>query len=406
MGTSKNSFCAASGSFSALPVSQNKGNGHFPWSGLLACAVLLCFSAAARADTIFFTDGAEIEGKILRVTAHTVVVRLPNGRTCVYQKRNVEMIVYERDDEEKEAAGKTTEPGRAGTTAKKEAAVGAQPDQTKKAAPPAGEGGGSGGEAAAGKKTEGGKNTAEDEKPPPLAAFPKGEKRLEEKDERRLLELMRRLADSDATVRAKASAGIYAFGKDAVPYLAAGLYDGNVRARSTCAKLLGKLGARKAIKQLIEVLYAALPETDRPATYQVPFIRALKPTLARVTGRRFISVQPSSVLVQEGLKKYIAWYNENIDGLPRQLGEPELDRTAADYVEQLHKARALKLEKHAWPRPPTVAELGAGEKELPKGAGERKADKDFARSLPKVDRESGGGMFREKDRQKLKNFYR
>ena len=85
-------------------------------------------------------------------------------------------------------------------------------------------------------------------------------------------------------------------GADVLPYLAAGINHVNVDARSECMYLIGQLNGQSAVKQVIEVFYAAMPETGAAATYQVPFIRAIKVTLPAITGESIAFGEPNNGL--------------------------------------------------------------------------------------------------------------
>jgi hypothetical protein len=348
----------------------------------LSFAVIVLPSGFVLADTVFLKDGREIEGTIIQETTAAVIVRMPNGTVRTILKRQVDAVIYDAPKYVVRLEPVKPTPAPAPTPATDDEA--AKPE--------------TGGSEA--DKTEGKKEAS------PLEGFPKGAKRLEEEKESQLLSLMKKIADDNSVEREQASGAIAAFGIESAPYLAAGMYDASVYARTECAALLGNLAAQNAAKQMLEVFYAVMPDAGGAATYQVPFLRALRAALPKVTGQSFINVEPSSALMQEGLNKYVEWYNQNIETLPEQLGEPELDRTAADYMEQLKKARALELKKRQWPAPPSASDLAAGKKDLPEGAGEREADKEFARSVDKVDRETGGGEFREKDRESVGDFFR
>jgi hypothetical protein len=201
-----------------------------------------------------------------------------------------------------------------------------------------------------------------------------------------------RLATMDEAARLAAEAEIRALGPQVMPYLVAGCYQPFVEARAACMKLIGELNGRNAIKQTIEALYAAMPESGAAATYQVPFLQEVKRTLAALTGQSFIEVSMRRSLAREGLDDYIAWYNANWDRLPLQLGEPKLDPTSADYVKQLKEARALKLEHRPWPVPPLSADFVRGTREStrPEPRAEdimRPEDREILDTVPTVERQ-------------------
>ncbi len=93
--------------------------------------------------------------------------------------------------------------------------------------------------------------------------------------------------------------------------------------------LIGQLNGRNCIKRVIETFYATMPEASAAAIWNVPFVQETMTTVSRITGQTFVTVEARRVGVQDGLKKYIAWYNANYKSLPRQIGEPEIDATKA-----------------------------------------------------------------------------
>src|ERR1043165_1274894 len=139
-----------------------------------------------------------------------------------------------------------------------------------------------------------------------------------------------------------------------------------------------------------------IPEASQAATWNVPFIRAIKTTLPTITGQSYITFEANRPGVQDGLKKYVEWYNANFERLPRQIGEPDLDVTDPDYAKKLRDLRQLKLAKREWSPPgnlPVDLVRGPSSETADKGAApivrfdERQADKNFAKSIPKVERD-------------------
>lgn len=217
----------------------------------------------------------------------------------------------------------------------------------------------------------------------------------------------------DPAVRRDGKERLRAIGPVIVPDLAKALDGPSAEARAICAELLGDFGARNAIKALLESFYSVMPEEGEVAWFQRPYIRALRDTLPRLTGLAFPGVEPRSPLVQEALRAYLGWYDQNFDLLPPQLGEPYLDPQDPDYLAKLEELRALVLVKRASPTPPALAEAESAtepaeaypKEAYPKEAA-RPADKAWRREeFRTVDRETAEGFFRPSDRRYGKEFY-
>ena len=383
-----------------------------------------------HADTVFLTDGTEVNGTIVEENNTTVAVKKANGAIQSFRRADVDTIVYDKKKNEEVAqVKKEPVPVVATAPATKSVVEEPKPDLSKpdkgdknitpdRITPDRGD-----------KNItpdKGDKNppvkidvatTERNEKPSPattpatsdkpdskkeeaskkeedkwsapagLAGFPDHAKRMAKDKEELFMTNLERMTSTDPNVRAGARAAVAALGPDVLPYVVAGIQHQNVEARSTCMELVGQLNGRSATKQVIEVFYSAMPDNDAAPSFQVPFIRAIKETLSSITGQSFIYVQPDKALVLDGLKKYIAWYNENFDRLPPQLGEAKIEPTDPEYAKKLKEARKLKLEKKSWPRPPSPADLVTGSKTPPASDSERPADKAFRSTVPTVKRE-------------------
>ena len=304
---------------------------------------------------------------------------------------------------------KTPDAAAAGTEAKPKEGAAGKEDNAKKPAETAG---------APGKKEEGkpeeakkdggkkeeGKETAQakDEKkeewtpPPGLAGFPDHAKRMAKDKEATFMAALERMAAQDDAARQAAQNDAAALGPGVMPYLVAGCYHTSVTARSSCMYLVGRLNGRNAIKQAIEVFYSAIPAEGEPASFQGPFLEAIKTALPAITGQDFFTADPRRPIVQEFMKRYIAWYNDNYDRLAPQLGDPEIEATDPDYMKKLKEARALKLEKKSWPRPPMPTDMVDGVKpginrvEPTAKQLVRPADRAFQQTIPTVKNEDVG----------------
>ena len=313
-----------------------------------------------RADTVFLKNGTELDGEVLEDTDAAVVLKQRNGVTRSLRKADVETIVRERKVPSLPAL-KTAPSGPEAGEAKPQ--TDAKPDDKAKEewAPPAG-----------------------------LPGFPKNAKRMAKDKEEAFLAALEQLANPDEGKRQASKAQIADMGAEVLPYLAAGTYHVNVDARSACLYLIGQLSGRSAVKQVIEVFYAAMPETGEAATYQVPFIRAIKETLPAITGESINFGEPRMTLVQDSLKAYVDWYNANYDRLPPQLGDPVIEPTDPEYGKKLKEARKLNLVKREWPRPPMPTDIIGGpvknndRPDVTSDSLERPADKAFKDTIPKV----------------------
>jgi hypothetical protein len=421
--------------------------------GLLS-ALALGAATAADAETVFLKNGEEVTGQIIERSPIAIVVKEERtGRLRTIRRSEIDLILAQPAEKpppplepEPDAKGglapakaATTEPGEAApaggtpkageTAAKQEPGAGeAKAGETAaKQEPGAGEAKAGetaakqepgAGEAKAGEtaakqepgagEAEAGETAAKQE---PGAGEPKAaEKPTLPPDVQKVVdEAMLQLDSDDPPVRAQAKQDLLAQGVQIIPALTEGLYHRKSEARAVCADILGDMSARNAIKQLIEAFYAAMPDRGECATYQRVFVRALGAALAKVTGQHFLDVEARSPLVQEKLAKYVLWYNDNYDRLPAQVGEPRIAPTDQEYPRKLKEARALKLEKREWPRPPLSADIiqGQDKVEAPAGAaGARKTDVEFGKSFTRTDRESGGGLIREGDKKFRDGFFR
>ena len=389
---------------------------HGQWFVVLAGIM----SGLCYADTVYLSDGTEIDGTILEEKGDHVVIRSTGGTLQSIKKSRVEAVVREPKVEAPkpppvaevkpapaEAAPAVVKPTEAKTAAAADAkptapadakpveskpadAADAKPAAPKPADPPAEA---KPDEKAAKPVKEGGDDLAKKDgwtPPPGLPGFPEKAKRMSKDKEEKFMAALERMATVDEAQRGAAKNEIAAMGTDALPYVVAGLQHVNVDARTSCMYLVGQLSGRSAVKQVIEVFYSAMPEKGEAATYQVPFIRAIKATLPSITGQSFINVEPDKSLVQDGLKKYIEWYEDNFDRIPAQLGEPTIEATDPEYDKKLKAARKLNLAKKSWPRPPLPADIVSGNNDKPRPTENqiiRSNDRNYGNSLPKLNRD-------------------
>lgn len=395
----------------------------------LAAGVLaFCVAPACLADTVFLKNGDEVNGKIVEEGDNAIVIKEePSGRLLSISRAKIDVIVYDKKPGPETLVAKAPEPAPAAPTETSKPSTDVKKEGEKKTAEPKEGAKTTEGEKKTGDKKEGEKTGEGDKKEGEKTGEgenkegdkKEGDKKEGEKKEvkknrpdytaeekKKFEELMQALDTDDPNARASAQSELGALGTKAIAAIVDGLQHKRVEARASCATLLSQMNARNAVKQLIEVLYAALPEKGEAATYQVVFIRALKVALASTTGQSFITVEADKPLVQDGLKKYIAWYNENFDRLPPQIDEELIEPTDPDYMKKLKEQRALKLEKKEWPKPPLSVENSIGVRKTPEAPLQRGPDVDYEKGLPKTDRERAGGYIRDADKTFGDEFFR
>ena len=355
---------------------------------MLASSILgVALSGACLADTVYMRDGTEVEGTIVEDNPNTVVIKLNNGVTRSYRRDDVDTVVKSpRVMVAAPAAEPRPNPGA-------EPASGPGADGAGKTEDKSGKD-----KADKGDKDKPGadkKDGEEDDKkwtpPPGLESFPDHAKRMPADQEKIFMDALEKLSDQKTLEQAKSD--IAALGKDALPYVIAGLQHDSVYTRTACMQMIPAMDGQRAIKQVVEVFYAAMPAGDgRAAPFQVPFIDAIKTTISGLTGQSFITTDSKNPLIQTALKQYIDWYNTNMMTLQPQLGEKKVSKTDPDYLKKLSDSRQLKLEKRAWSQP------AGGQDDLQQDGRpvirpplnesntQRQADKDYEKSFQKVDR--------------------
>jgi len=385
-------------------------------SKLWLSLVLGSCAFVAHADTVYLSDGTEISGTIIEDNSNVVVVKRASGTVQSFRKANVDAVVYDSTQRpiskgiaqaEPPTAGRLVTPPVAavpatpvapGTTPATPATPAvpgvevpkapetaakpvtpatpttpvapgtlppavAQPATPSTPATPAAPGDPKAGpeapKTAATDPKVGPKSKEPEWTPPPnLSGFPDKAPRMKAEKEAAFMNVMNALTSPTPEVRTHAKSEMLAFGPEVLPYVIAAAQHTNVEARSSAMDVIGQLpNSSEAIKAVIELMYSALPEAGEPASYQVPYLRAGKITLHKVSAQSFINVEPSSALVHVGMKSAIDWYNANIDRLPKQISDPKLDQTDPEYVAKLRKARELKLSRREWPRPPMSADI-------------------------------------------------
>lgn len=320
---------------------------HAFWPALILSGV---FCLGCRADTVYLSNGTEVNGTVVEDNGTTVVVKLPGGALRSYRKSDVDAVVYDKK------AARGAEPAARVAAETEPAAVVPGQVESGDAKKKEGEGEAKGAEGAKDAKDEKDKWTP----PPGLPGFPKNAQRMEENKERQFMGLLKDLEDPDSTTRESAKAGMQGLGNGVLPYVVSVIQHSNVDVRTEALLMIAQLNGRPAIKQTIEALFAAVPADGDLPRFQELYIRAFKSVLPSITGQDFLpagEIQTEPQAVRDGLGKYIAWYEENFDRMPKQLGETEVEATDPDYATKLKDARKLNLSKKAFLRPPSPEEV-------------------------------------------------
>ena len=286
------------------------------------CVAVLASSAAA--DTVYLRNGRAItECTVIDETTTTVVIRVKTG-ILTFPRKSVDYI------ERAEAPVKFTDwKGHLATS--------------KSVAPPP--------RAAKGAKAAGGG-----------AAESSGGSASEDVDpmlKKAALEAIGELKSGESERIAAAKRRLTALGLGIAPVLVENVRHTSVDVRRSCADVLGRLGAKNAVKPLIEALYAATPETGRAEVWNRSYMRSVDGALEKITGRGS-GYNPRSSQQQKDVQKWVDWWGEKWADFPRQVGEPEIDKKDEQYKEKLAEAKALKLEKAAFPEPKSFSDVKKG----------------------------------------------
>lgn len=394
-------------------------------------AALIC--GACLADTVFLTNGVEINGTIIHQDDQIIVIKTVSGKVQSIRKRDVDTVLR---DKPKEAAATpapeavvapvapvpatppaavepprtpantkpSTEPAKTDvkietkTDVPKTDPTVTAPAKVKPVAPAA-----VAPVAPVAPISDFGKpdTAAAGGADNPMPGFPDHSKRMSKRKEALLSDALNTIKNAppamDDNVRASAMADIQALGPEVMPYLWAGVQNEDAATRVACMRLIGAMSGRNCIKRVIETFYMTMPEASGAATWNVPFVDAIKTTLTAITGQAYITVEARRAGVQDGLKKYVEWYKSNYERLPKQIGEPDLDVTDPAYATKLKEMRELKLVKREWPAPagtlPADQIAGPNKTSPDKGPApiskfdERPADTKYGESIPTVGRD-------------------
>jgi len=116
-----------------------------------------------------------------------------------------------------------------------------------------------------------------------------------------------------------------------------GLYNIDPSVRAQSVELLGTLGQKNVLRHLIEAFQTAA--SAHIPSDQTNYIYELTDWISTLTDDDFyIRERGGAPAVAENMT---AWWNRNWMNMPRQLGEPQLDPEAPDYMAQLKELRRL-----------------------------------------------------------------
>lgn len=368
---------------------------------LLWVVLVLATYGLGHADTVFLKNGDEITGDIVEEGNAAVVIKdSATGALRSFSRATIDIIVYDRKVEVQPVLVAKTEPA-PDTKAPNESELKKEVEPVAKASDNPVEKGKEGEKKPEGTQGEPQVGTAEEKS----KKVNRPELTKEEKE--RIESLMKDMDTDDPDARKQAKEKLGKLGTKVIASLADGLYHKRTEARAVCATLLGTMNSRNTVKQLIEAFYAAMPDKGEAATYQVVFLRGIKTALMSTTGESYLNHEMDKPLVQDGLKKYIEWYEKNYDRLPTQIDEPEIAPTDPDYLKKIKEARALKLAKREWPRPALSVEHAMGKsRPFPNGEAERPQDLDYKKAFPTTDRDKAGGYIRQDDKKFGEDFFK
>ncbi|MHC4252388.1 MAG: HEAT repeat domain-containing protein [Planctomycetota bacterium] len=285
---------------------------------------VVCLATATRArDVIHLRDGQFLEGTVTRETDEAVWLTVRNSTVRINRSR-VKRI--ERD--------KPLPSWEARFRAK------LREDRERRAAAAL----------AAAEKTRAEKKTA-----------------ASKKDEERAARLVADLASDDPDARREAVALLEREGAKAIPALTKGLTHANTFARESSARLLGRLGARQSVREMIIALRSAVPEKDKIRPWQRSFVRALRVSLQHTTGQDF-GVSLYGTHQGKAVEKYVEWWDGEAPGGGKaggpgpskgacigwdtpQVGEEQIAEDDPEREKKLWDARRIGNERRTYSAP-------------------------------------------------------
>ena len=298
-------------------------------AGAAALVAVACLSGEARAlDVVRLRNGRSLEGKVTTETKKYVMLEVENG---VLRIERTDILMVERDKPLAEWEIRMRQRARREAAALAKAAIA---------------------------ELEASQEEAE-------AAPSEADKRLTE----RLKRLVEDLGAEGPETRASARRAIEGEGRKAVPALTEALFHKSTVARAAAAEMLGRLGARESVRDMLVALRSAVPDSRRVRPWQRSFVKALRDCLRRVTGQSF-GLNARAADQGEAVAKWIEWWEEKPaepGAVPQgayarwetpQLGEEELDEEDPEYAKKLWDARRVGALRHSYRPPPNYG--GAG----------------------------------------------
>jgi len=306
------------------------------WRASLIALVAVAVAPAAPADTIYLRNGRTIvDCTVVREDAHVVVVRVKTGKLII-SKREVDFVEKAEKPVKFVDWSKHLEISRP-----------VAPERAPSTTSGAGEGSGD----SAKKEGSGGDS--------PKGSVEEDLKKVPAALRKAALEAVGLLGAPDPDTRRSARRTLTSLGLKISPVLVSKLKDRDLQTRLAVADVLGGLGARDSVKPLMEALIGSTPDDGMVPAWNRSYVRSVHGSLERITGASLpYGYQFSNQ--KENIEKWIAWWDANWSKYPRQVGEPELDKKAEGYDEQLKKSKELDTRKISFPEP-KMKDMGRAE---------------------------------------------
>ncbi len=201
-------------------------------------------------------------------------------------------------------------------------------------------------------------------------------RRSKAEEVKRLKRLVEDMASPDADTRDVARQLLAREGVKAVPVLARALSHQSTFVRTAAARILGNVRARAAVRDMLVALRSSVPDRGKVRPWQRGFVKAVRDSLRRVTGRSF-GLRPRGSAQGKAAVEWIEWW----DGVPsaddpeaapqgayaewdtRQVGEKKMDEKDPEYAQRLAKARQIGNKRNSYRRPADFGGVPGGEEE-------------------------------------------
>ncbi len=287
---------------------------------LLFAVAALLLSAAAGADTIYLSNGRTItECKVISEAGDVVVVRVKTGLLKIPRNR-IDYI------EKSDKPVKFKDWG----------------EVTREKAPASSGGASSTGTSGAAKADD-----------------PDDPDHVDPELKKSALAAIRRFSSADQADRAEARDELVSMGLRITPVLVGKLQDRELKVRRNVASVLGKLAPKNAIKPLLEAMYAATPAEGKAPYWDRSYLKEVYNAL-RATSNKSFTYRYKRSSASTDIEAWVEWWNESWPKLPRQVGEPVLDKEAEDYEVKLKEAKQLSGKKIKFPAPAGDADAQSG----------------------------------------------